>query len=152
VEKDGEFLIVEERASGIIVLNQPGGHIEADESPQQAAEREALEKTGCEIRVNGLLDVYLWIHPQTRRNYLRIVYVSDLVSQDLHRSLDDGIYAVHWFTRGDLENRRSDIRTPIVVHCIDDYLAGKRKPNSLLDSLQPVQQNVQQVMANAHLI
>ena len=82
VEKDGQFLIVEERASGSIVLNQPGGHIEAGESPEQATERETLEESGCIVTVTSLLGVYLWIHPQTRQNFLRIAYVADLMSQD----------------------------------------------------------------------
>ena len=95
VENDGKFLIVEERASGVIVLNQPGGHIEAEESPEQAAERETLEESGCIVSVTGLLGVYLWIHPQTRQNFLRIAYVADLMSQDTTPKLDGNIHAVH---------------------------------------------------------
>ena len=36
VERDGRFLIVEERSSGVVVMNHPGGHIESGESPEQA--------------------------------------------------------------------------------------------------------------------
>jgi len=114
VENDGQFLIVEERSSGVIVLNQPGGHIEAGESPEQAAERETLEEAGCRVSVTGLLGVYLWIHPQTRQNFLRIAYVADLLSQDRQRNLDDGVHAVHWYTRSDLHHavHASPVREP----------------------------------------
>lgn len=152
VENDGQFLIIEERSSGVIVLNQPGGHIETGESPEQATERETLEESGCMISVTGLLGVYLWIHPQTRQNFLRIAYVANLLSQDFNRSLDDGIHAVHWFTRSDLESRRRDIRTPTVLRSIDDYLAGKREPASKLEGLMPVQQHVHEVLASANLV
>lgn len=152
VEKDGQFLIVEERSSGVIVLNQPGGHIESGESPEQAAERETIEESGCIINVAGLLGVYLWIHPQTRQNFLRIVYVADLMSQDTKHELDDGIHAVHWFTRSDLQARQRDLRTPVVMRVIDDYLAGKREPASKLASLMPVQQHVQEALASASLV
>lgn len=152
VENDGQFLIIEERSSGVIVLNQPGGHIEAGESPEQAAAREALEESGCIVDVTGLLGVYLWIHPQTRQNFLRISYIAELVSQDRKRDLDAGIYAVHWLTRSDLEARRRDIRTPTVLRSIDDYLAGKREPDSKLDALMPVQQHVHEVLAGANLV
>ena len=81
VEKDGRFLIIEENSSGSIVLNQPGGHIESGESPEQAAERETLEESGCIINVAELLGVYLWIHPQTRQNFLRVVYLANLLLQ-----------------------------------------------------------------------
>ena len=91
VVQDGKFLIVEERASGLDVITQPGGHIETGESPEEACTREVREETGCDIAINGLLGVYLWIHPQTRRQFLRIVYVGDLLLEDPTRKLDDGI-------------------------------------------------------------
>jgi 8-oxo-dGTP pyrophosphatase MutT (NUDIX family) len=152
VEKDDHFLIVEERASGRIVLNQPGGHIEAGESPEDAARREALEETGCDIRIDGLLGVYLWINPQTRQNFLRIVYAGELVAHDPARTLDDVIHAVHWLAESDLERRRGDLRTPVVLHSIRDYLAGTRQPTTLLERLMPVEQNVHEVLANALLV
>jgi len=152
VEDDGKFLIIEERSSGVVVVNQPGGHIEAGETPEQAAEREALEEAACEIRVTGLLGVYLWIHPQTRQNHLRIVYLADLVAQDLKRALDDGVHAVHWFTVSDLRQRSRDLRSPMVLRSIEDYLAGNRQPDSLLSNMMPIQQNVDRVLASASLV
>ena len=152
VENDGRFLIVEERASGIVVLNQPGGHIEADESPEQAAERETLEESGCIVSVTGLLGVYLWIHPQSRQNFLRIVYVADLMSQDTTRTLDGNIHAVHWYSRSDIEHRSRAVRSPIVLRAIDDFLDGRREPASKLDSFMPVHQHVHEVLASADLV
>lgn len=152
VERDGRFLIVEERASGIIVITQPGGHIESGESPEQAVARETLEEAGCTISVSGLLGVYLWIHPQTRQQFLRIVYTADFVSEDHKRSLDDGIYAVHWYSYADLQHRSRDVRSPIVLRAIEDYLAGRRQPEALLTNLVPLQQNVDAMLANACLV
>jgi 8-oxo-dGTP pyrophosphatase MutT (NUDIX family) len=152
VENDGKFLIIEERVAGVIVVNQPGGHIDAGEFPEQAAERETLEEAGCRISVTGLLGVYLWIHPQTRQNHLRIVYVADLLSQDRKRVLDDGIHAVHWFTISDLKRRLRDLRTPVVLRSVEDYLSGKRQPDTLLAGIMPIQQNVDQVLARASLV
>jgi len=152
VEQDGRFLIIEERSSGIIVINQPGGHIEAGESPEEAAEREALEESGYVVTVTDLLGVYLWIHPQTRQNFLRIAYVANVVSHDHARPLDDGIFDVHWYSLEDLERRRRDLRTPLVLTAVEDYLAGRRQPESLLANLYPVQKNVDRVLANARLV
>lgn len=95
VEQDSKFLIVEDRSSGIVVVNQPAGHIETGEAPEEAVVREALEEAGCQIEVAELLGVYLWIQPQTRQQFLRIVYAAKLLVQDTTRQLDDGIYAVH---------------------------------------------------------
>ncbi len=152
VERDGRFLIVEERSSGVVVMNHPGGHIESGESPEQAVVREALEETGCKITVGEMLGIYLWIHPQTRQQYLRIAYVGNYVSHDESRVLDDGVYAIHWLTPADIRQRTQRLRSPMVMRCVEDYLAGRRQPDSFLASLMPVQQNVAAVMANAALV
>jgi len=152
VERDGSFLIVEERASGIVVITQPGGHIESGESPEDAVTREALEEAGCRISVNGLLGVYLWIHPQTRQQFLRIVYTAEFIAEDHRRSLDDGIYAVHWYTYADLQHRSRDVRSPIVLRSVEDYIAGRRQPDALLAGLVPIQHNVDAMLANACLV
>jgi ADP-ribose pyrophosphatase YjhB (NUDIX family) len=152
VPRDGRYLIVEERASGVVVVTQPGGHIEAGESPEEAVVRETLEETGCHVEVDSLLGVYLWIHPQTRQQFLRIVYIAALVSDGRTRPLDDGVHAVHWYSLDDLRRRRQSLRSPVVIRCIDDYLAGVRPPHTLLSGMMPVQQNVEAVIATACLV
>ena len=152
VPKDGRYLVVEERASGVVVVTQPGGHIEAGESPEQAVVRETLEETRCTIGVDGLLGVYLWIHPQTRQQFLRIVYVASFIAEDPALDLDDGIYAVHWYTFEDLVKRRKALRSPVVIRCLEDHAAGRRSPRSLLASMLPVQHNVDLVLATASLV
>ena len=152
VENDGQYLLVEEHAMGQVVLNQPGGHIEAGESPEEAVVREALEETGCDISCGELIGVYLWIHPQTRQQFLRIIYAAEYLACDRSRQLDDGIVARRWFTRADLEQRRSSLRTPVVLRCIHDYESGKRQADNLLSGMLPLQNNVDAVLANADLV
>lgn len=152
VPRGDRYLIVEERSSGVVVITQPGGHIEADESPEQAVVREILEETRCSVQVDGLLGVYLWIHPQTRQQFLRIVYAANFIGEDPTLELDDGIYAVHWYTLDDLERRRKTLRSPVVIRCIEDYISGRRKPASLLSGMLPVQKNVDRVLASASLV
>lgn len=120
VPRGGRYLIVEERASGMLVVTQPGGHIEASESPEDAVVRETLEEAACHIEVDSLLGVYLWIHPQTRQQFLRIVYVARFLSEDHSLPLDDGVHAVHWYSLDDLRRRRQSLRSPVVIRCIDD--------------------------------
>lgn len=152
VEHQGRYLIVEEYATGSIVLNQPGGHIEAGESPEEAVIREVLEETGCKVTCGELIGMYLWIHPQTRQQFVRIVYVGTFKDYDESRALDDGIVARHWYTRKDIEHRRATLRSPIVLRCIEDFEAGRRQSDALLSGMLPLQHNVDAVLANADLV
>jgi ADP-ribose pyrophosphatase YjhB (NUDIX family) len=152
VERNDKFLIVEERSSGVIVITQPGGHIESGESPEEAVARETNEETGCIVSVSGLLGVYLWIHPQTRQQFLRIVYTADLVTENQKARLDNGIHAVHWYSVADIKHRKRDCRSPVVLRCIEDYVSGKRQPATLLAGMMPIQKNVGAVLAHACLV
>ena len=152
IEQDDRFLMIEERSSGVIVVTQPGGHIETGESPEEAVVREAMEETGCEISVSGFLGVYLWIHPQTRQQFLRLVYTATMVKEDISRQLDKGIHAVHWYSLADIQHRKRDLKSPIVLRCAEDYVAGKFQPENTLAGMTPIEQNVAAVMANAHLV
>lgn len=152
VEQDGRYLIIEETSTGIVVITQPGGHIETGESPEQAAIRETFEETACEIAIRELLGVYLWIHPQTRQQFLRIVYTGTLLKQHHSKPLDDGIHAVHWYSEADLRRRKRDWRTPVVLRCIDDYKAGQRQASGFLTNMLPLQKNVHAVLAAASLV
>ena len=152
VEHEGRYLLVDEHAMGRRVLSQPGGHIEAGESPEQAVIRETLEETGCDIACGDLIGVYLWIHPQTRQQFLRIVYAASFLRCDETRKLDDGVIRRHWLTVGELESRRSMLRTPAVLRCLSDYVTGKRQSDALLTGMLPLQHNVDRVLATADLV
>jgi 8-oxo-dGTP pyrophosphatase MutT (NUDIX family) len=152
IERDGRYLMVEEVASGAVVINQPGGHLESGESPEEAVIREVLEETGCNVACGELIGVYLWIHPQTRQQFLRIVFAATLLSEDDARPLDDGIIAKRWLSSADIEHRRQSLRSPVVQRCIRDFEAGRRQPESLFSGMLPLQQNVHAVLASAELV
>ena len=152
VESAGRYLVIEEYSAGQVVLNQPGGHIEAGESPEEAVIREVMEETGCDVACGELIGVYLWIHPQTRQQFLRIVYAAQFLSCDHDRALDDGIHARLWLTRGEIEQERMRLRTPVVLRCIEDYEAGRREPDAIFTNMHPLQNNVDSVLARADLV
>ena len=152
IERDGQYLMVEEVASGAVVLNQPGGHLESGESPEQAVVREVREETGCDVECGELIGVYLWIHPQTRQQFLRIAYVATVLREDRSRPLDDGIIASRWLSRADIEYRRRSLRSPLVQRCIEDFEAGRRQSDALFSGMLPLQHNVHAVLANADLV
>jgi len=152
VEDNGRYLLVEEHSMGEVVLNQPGGHIETGESPEDAVVREVLEETGCRVACGELVGVYLWIHPQTRQQFLRLVFVAEYLGYDEHLTIDHNIVGRRWMPFEHIEHRRSDLRTPVVLRCIRDFEAGHRQSDALLTGMLPLQQNVDAVIANADLV
>lgn len=152
IERDARYLLVEEYAMGMRVLSQPGGHIEAGESPEEAVIRETLEETGCQVACGDLIGVYLWIHPQTRQQFLRIMYAATYLDCDEQRPLDEGIIGKRWMTLADVESRRKSLRSPAVLRCLHDYVSGKRQSDGLLTGMLPLQQNVHRIIATADLV
>jgi len=124
VQRDDRFLIVEERISERLVFNQPAGHVEDGESIIAATIRETLEETAWHFVPRHLLGVYLWRNPNTGRSFLRVALSGDVDGHDPQRRLDRGIVAAHWMTREQLLAQSARLRSPLVLRCIDDHLAG----------------------------
>jgi 8-oxo-dGTP pyrophosphatase MutT (NUDIX family) len=134
-ERDGRFLFVEERAGGRVVLNQPAGHLEDGETFLDAVIRETLEETAWSFRPQGIVGVYVWKPEHLGRTFLRVAFCGDLVAHDPMRSLDRGILRTRWLARDELLAPRPGLRSPLVIQCVDDYLAGARYPLSLISHL-----------------
>lgn len=131
VPRDGRFLVVEERIRGELVVNQPAGHLEPDESLAHAARRETLEETGWTVELTDLVGVYQWTRPEDGWQILRVTFAARPVSHDPGRVLDSGIERALWLTRGEIAAARA--RSPLVLRNIDDWLGGRRLP---LDAIQ----------------
>ena len=79
-------------------------------------------------------------------------FVAEYLGCDESRVLDQNIVRKRWMVRQDIEGRRNDLRTPVVLRCIRDYEAGKRQSDALLTGMLPLQNNVDVVLANADLV
>ena len=135
VERDGRFLVVEERIGGRIVINQPAGHVEDGETLESAVRREALEETAWHFTPTALLGLYLW-RSSRGRSTLRVAFIGTVAGFETQRRLDPPVLCTHWLSRDELSERGAQLRTPLVLRCIDDYLAGQRLPLASLVSLR----------------
>ncbi|MFT3904990.1 MAG: NUDIX hydrolase [Steroidobacteraceae bacterium] len=135
IEREQRFLVVEERINGRHVFNQPAGHVEDAESLVDAVRRETREETAWEFAPSALIGVYLWRHPHSGRSTLRFAFTGSVQDHDPGRPLDAPIIRTHWLSRSELQARDAQLRTPLVLRCIDDYLSGQRVPLAALGNL-----------------
>jgi len=127
-ETGGRFLVVEERINRRLLFNQPAGHVERGETLLAAVVREAREETAWRFEPQALLGVYLWHNPASHREILRFAFIGHVRDHDPAQRLDRCIVATHWLTREELETRQPRLRSPLVLRCVHDYLAGRRCP------------------------
>ena len=128
VERDGAFLLVEEHTAEGLRLNQPAGHWERGETLIEAVRREALEETAHRVEPTALLGCYTTHYPQRDITYLRFAYICSITGFDAERALDNGIVRAVWLTPDEIAASLVPHRSPLVMRCMQDYLAGRRFP------------------------
>lgn len=148
---DGDkFLLVEEIEQGQHVFNQPAGHLEANESLITAAQREISEETGLVLTPEYCCGIYYYYSGFNHVYYLRFCFVIELGQQAKKQlaqiygqdnkmcikcsAQDTDIIATHWFTYDEIKARKNQLRSPMVLECINDYLAKKTIPLSVFKS------------------
>lgn len=134
IEREGKFLLVEEETALGLKLNNPAGHLEPGETPAQGCAREVLEEAAYDFTPTAFLGVYLG---RSRKNstgedqtYLRIAFCGAPGAHHPQRPLDEGIVRTVWMTADEVRASSARHRSPLVLQCIEDYLAGVRLPLS----------------------
>lgn len=132
IERDGRFLLVEERIDGRRVFNQPAGHLDPGESLVEACAREALEETAHRFVPQSLVGIYRWHYAAKDVTFLRFAFCGAIQGHEPGRALDHPVVAVHWLTAEETAARAASHRSPLVLQCVNDYLAGRRFPLEVL--------------------
>lgn len=140
IERDGKFLLVEEHCPDGLRLNNPAGHLEPGESLVAGCMREALEETTHMFRPTALLGVYMSRSrspaqgdaPAQDVTYVRFAYCGELGPAQAGRQLDRGIVRTLWLTPDEIRASAARHRSPLLLQCMDDYLAGQRYPLTLV--------------------
>ena len=132
IERDGRYLLVEEHTPEGLRLNNPAGHLDPGESPEQGVAREALEETAFSFTPTALVGVYLSRFQRASTGeditYLRFAYCGDLGAFDPERTLDTGIVRTVWMSPDEVRASADRHRSPMVLRCIEDHRAGQRFP------------------------
>jgi 8-oxo-dGTP pyrophosphatase MutT (NUDIX family) len=133
LERNGRFLLVEERVEGRLVLNQPAGHLDPGESLVAACRREVLEESAHRFEPTALIGIYRWHYAPKDVTFLRFCFRGRIEGVE-DRPLDREIAALHWLSREELLARRADHRSPLVQRCVDDCVAGRAFPLEVFSS------------------
>ena len=136
IEQQGRFLLVEEETPEGLRLNNPAGHLEPGESPAEGCAREALEETAHAFCPTALVGIYLarFQRPATGEDvtYLRFAFAGELGPRDPARTLDRGIVRTLWMTPAEIRASVDRHRSPLLLRCVEDHLAGVRLPLSAI--------------------
>lgn len=139
IEREGRFLLVEEETPEGLRLNNPAGHLDPGESPAEGCAREALEETTHAFTPTHLLGIYLSRFQRAQAEggieditYLRFAYAGALGEVVPGRTLDTGIVRTVWMTPAEIRASTSRHRSPLLLRCMEDHLAGRRYPLDLV--------------------
>ena len=135
IEQNGKFLLVEEQTERGNRYNQPAGHLEDGESLIQAVMRETMEETAYEFTPECLLGIYHWKHTHNDTTYLRFAFIGKVGVHYPMQALDDGIVQTVWMSVDEMRDKANLMRSPQVLMCVEDYLAGKRYPLQVVTHL-----------------
>ena len=136
IERQGRFLLVEEHTPEGLRLNNPAGHLDPGEGPVEACAREALEETAHLFTPTHLVGVYLSRFQRLATGeditYLRFAFAGELGGAVPGRTLDEGIVRTLWLTPEEIRASRDRHRSPLVLQCMEDHLAGRRHALDLI--------------------
>jgi 8-oxo-dGTP pyrophosphatase MutT (NUDIX family) len=135
VERDGRFLLVQERISGLSVYNQPAGHLEDGESIIDAVIRETQEETAWVFKPEAITGIYQWQQPDKEETFIRVSFSGQVLQHDPGSTLDACIEQTLWLTPAEIKDRSDRLRSPMVLRSIEDYMAGSRYPLTLLSRI-----------------
>ncbi len=140
IERDGQFLLVEEHTPEGLRLNNPAGHLDPGESLQAGCIREALEETARHFTPTALVGIYLSRfqrpasagHVAQDITYLRFAYCGSVSDELPDHKLDTGIVRTLWMRPEEVRESVTRHRSPLVLQCMQDYLRGQRWPLEMI--------------------
>jgi 8-oxo-dGTP pyrophosphatase MutT (NUDIX family) len=98
-------------------------------------QREVLEETGYRFAPEALVGIYRWDVPDRDLTYLRFVFTGQVEPAPVRGTLDHNVLRALWLSPEELQTEHARLRSPMVLRCVEDYLAGRRFPLEILNEV-----------------
>lgn len=115
-DKNGRCLLVKERKVDAYGLwNLPAGHVDADETPQQAAVREGFEETGFKVKLISKEPLLV----DAEKNLTKYAFSAEITSGKLAFP-EEELLDAQWLTVDDIKrlDEQGKIRSPWVMNAV----------------------------------
>lgn len=128
------------------VSNNLSNAVEFDFNTGSTPALETSLKTNVELETDVALETYLrnGENPNLDHHlkadltaplaFVRFTFFATLTDMPTPKPQDDAIHAAHWLTFEQIVARQSQLRSPLVLDCIQDYRQGHTYPLALLNS------------------
>jgi 8-oxo-dGTP pyrophosphatase MutT (NUDIX family) len=140
IEREGRYMLIEEHTPEGLRLNNPAGHLDPGESPEDGCAREALEETTHTFKPTDMVGIYISRLQRPAREgraaedvtYFRLAFCGELGEQVPGAKLDKGIVRTLWMTPDEIRANVHRLRSPLVLRCMEDHLASQRFPLDMI--------------------
>jgi len=141
IERDGQFLLVQENQVEAGTWNHPAGWLDIGEDIVTGAKREAEEETGRRLEITGFLGVYAILKPgaDVPRHGVKFVFIAQpLPDKSAEPKIDKKeIQDAKWFTLEEVQELKKNkiLRDCDILNQIKDYQAGKIYPTEVIKDI-----------------
>ena len=131
IEKDGKYLLVQEARNCRGKWNLPAGHVDANETIQDAAKREIKEESGANVELTGVCQ----IGNRKIENdvFVSVIFTAKLVGGEINYD-ENEIMDVRWFSYDEILAMENEIRNPtLMIGAINNIRKGIVAPLELVE-------------------
>ena len=134
IEKNGKYLLVQETRNCRGKWNLPAGHVDANETIQDAAKREIKEESGVDVELTG---VYQIGNRKIENDvFVSVIFTAELVGGEINYN-ENEIMDVRWFSYDEILAMKNEIRDPILmISAINNIRKGIAAPLELVESCE----------------
>ena len=113
IEKDGKYLLVQEKAKCYGKWNLPAGRVEKGDSFEKTAIKEAKEETGFDVELTAKIGIF----QEKPENAVKHAYQAKIIGGELTVPKDELLDA-RWFTIDEIEKMKDQLREKWVIDAI----------------------------------